>query len=279
MRALFFTTYTSNNEVFRKSLECTGVEVHPQRYEDRPYERHGEYIDLARQVAPDFIVCVGALDWGPGVSNPIPKPDVLRRFRDVAPTILLCGDTADSAWWSTLDSYATSECFNVIVSMDGAEYKDLVYPKLTPVDIRDYKPLPWGERPHLIGCNGGPGGERGHMIQVLNAATPGGVVTAPEMARFICGCKVIVNGPRNGTGNADHVKGRVVEAGFGGACLLERMNAATARWFEPGFYYVEYNDPEDGARKLEWIRTHDEEARLIAASLHYKVMKEHHPKV
>jgi hypothetical protein len=277
MKALFFTTYTPNNEVFWKSLECTGVEVIPQRYDDRPYERHAEFIDIARNVAPDFIVCVGALDWGPGISNPIPKHPILCRLRDIAPSVLLCGDVADSAWWGTLDEYASHGCFDLVVGMDGCA-RDGVIPKLTPVDARAYRPLPWNERPIQIGCNGGQGGERGQMIGMLNAVTPG-IVPAEAMAAFMCRCKAIVNAPRNGTGNDDHVKGRVVETGFAGACLLERRNAATARWFTPGVDYVEYGSPEDGFHKLQWIINNDAAAAQIAQNLLTKMQAEHHPSI
>jgi Glycosyl transferases group 1 len=269
--ALFLTTGTPNNEIFWRSLECVnGWKVTPHCYDGLPYERHHELIEFAKELDPDVIIKVGALD----PIHRVPNPDTLSHIKDVAPFVLLCGDVSDKSWWPVLDLYKVEGCFHLIVGMDGHEYPGVIS-KLTPVDMRPYMQKPWEERSVFIGCNGGSGWQN-EIKQRLGAVTPG-VVPFNVMASFMCDCKVIVNEPKNGSGNCDHVKGRVIETGFAGACLLERKNDATARWFRPGIEYVEYADIADGVAKLQWLREHEDEAREIARCLHLRVNAEHHP--
>ena len=256
-----------------RSLESTGWDVVAQRYDDRPYERHEELIAQAKHLNPDAIVYLGALDEGPDRFRPVPSPAILRRLRDVAPSIFLCGDASDSAWWATLDVYCAEECFSRYVSIDGTE-RDGFTTKLTPVDPRPYAPKPWDERTVPVGYTGSNGGERAGPLGATGAASPG-IVSHEEMARWLCNCKVVVNSPLNGTGNADHVKGRVVEAGFAGACLLERRNGATARWFTPGVDYIEYENPDDAREKAHWLLSNPGPAKTIAGQFQERVFAEH----
>lgn len=275
MKALFLTTYTPNNDIFWRSLECAGWEVTPHRHDERSH--HDGLLALARQIEPRMIVYVGALEWV-GISNPIPSPEILRSLRDAAPTVLLCGDSSDGAWNALAEEYRARECFDVYVSMDGSERPGYV-PKLTPVDVRPYAPRPWDQRTVAVGYTGGRGGEKGPIIDAIGAQHAGDAAPHDAMARFMCDCRIIVNAPRTGSGDADHVKGRVVETGFAGACLLERRNAAIARWFEPGFHYVEFSDASDAARMMQWISANDATARQIAQNLMERVVALHHPAV
>jgi hypothetical protein len=282
-RALFLTTWTPNNEVFWKSLQCIGWDVEPHRY-DIP-ERHSEVPEYVKQASPDIVVYVGAV--GTHAQGVLPSP-ILKSLRDTAPTILLCGDAADAGWWPLMTEYRSMECFDVNVSIDGSAHPGFI-DKLTPIDVRPYKPRSWGQRDIFIGANRGigDGGERGHIVRHLNATMPvdigsaptPGTATSDDMASFLCRCKVVPNGPRTGSSNADHVKGRVVETGFGGACLLERANPATSRWFVPGVDYVSYNGDADAISQVQWIKDHDDEAMRIAERLNEKVIRDHHPKV
>lgn len=276
--ALFLTTHTVNNEVFWKSLQCVGWNVTPHRYDDRPRDRHIELIGTARDLSPDVIAYVGALETH-GVSNPIPSHDVLRKLRDVAPTVILVGDAAIPEWQPQIADFQQHECFDVYVGIDGHGPQGLMA-KLTPIDVRPYHPRAWEERDVFVGSNKGPGegGERGAVIDVVHAAMPG-TVSSDDMAAFLCRCKVVPNGPASGHPGYDHVKGRVVEAGFAGACLLERRNAVTSQWFKPGLDYVEYEHVGDAPARLDWIRNHDDEARQIAASLNKQMHMYHHPRI
>jgi hypothetical protein len=280
-RALFLTTWTPNNEIFWRSLECVGWEVIPHRYDDRPHGRHWELVDFANQVKPDAIAYVGALE-SHGISNPIPEPEVLKKLRDTAPMIMLCGDACIPEWQPELAVYQTVGSFDVYVSMDGSPSEQPnVIAKLTPIDARPYKPLPWAERDIFLGSNSGPGkgGEAGAVTDLLGTTIPGYTQSSDDMAAFLCRCKVVPNAPESGHQGYDHVKGRVVEAGMAGACLLERTTPATARWFTPGVEYVEYAQMSEARNRLEWIRNNDAEAQQIAQRFHGRVVREHHPEV
>jgi hypothetical protein len=269
VKALFLHTRTPNCEVMWRSLEAVGWDVTPRRYDE--HDRYMDLVTQAESLRPELIVYLGS------VVGFVPGTDVLRRLRDVAPSVLLCGDASDNAWHPTLDAYRREDCFSVYVSIDGTEREGFLT-KLTPVDPRPYAPRPWVERTVPVGYTGSDIGERTGVIAATGAASPG-LVGHDEMARFLCDCRVVVNAPINGTGNADHVKGRVLEAGFSQSLLLERRNGATARWFTPGTEYLEYENPDDARAKLDWARSYDDEAQEIAAALHRRVTAEHHPAV
>jgi hypothetical protein len=82
----------------------------------------------------------------------------------------------------------------------------------------------------------------------------------------------------NGTGDSVHVKGRVVETGWAGAALLERVNNCTSHWFSDD-EYIGYNDAEDAIRKISWAKDNDTAVKGIARRFHEKVEKLHHPRV
>lgn len=267
-KALFFVTYTPNNDVWVGSLECCGWEVVRELYERKEYAP-GQMVQIARDCNPDLIVWVGALTRHPA-------PEVLRGLRGVAPMVLLCGDLSDDGWKNEAHHLLHHECFDLYISMDGFASPGFV-PKLTPVDTRPYLPKYWNERTTPCGFYGGYDTERYNTIPAVGAVHAGFPLSYKELAEFMCNCKTIVNTPRSGSDNSDHVKGRVVETGFAGAVLLERRNHATSQWFRPGIDYVEYLNPTDGHHRLQWLMERPEEAQEIAASLHQRVVTEHSP--
>lgn len=287
MKALFLTTHTADCENKWRSLCCLGHAVQVIQYDDRPHDRHLELIEEARLVQPDIIVYLGAIEKYHG--RPVPSTDVLRWLNDVAPMVHLCGDASDEPWWDLLREYCRLGCFAVQVSIDGSPNTPIAgFPngmiRLTPVDPGAFPAVAWPARSLPAGMAGGRGhGERAALIQALWGSgaglgwrLPGGDYA--DMAEFLTRCKVVVNCPMNGTGNGDHVKGRVVEAGWAGACLLERSNPVTSRWFRAGVDYLVYEDAEDAVRQLVWAREHDEEVESMANRFRARVEESHHPK-
>src|SRR6266852_23072 len=262
MRVLALKTYTIDCDNKVRSLKCIGHDVNVMEYDDRPHDRQGEIVDYAKYYNPHAIVYIGAVEQYHG--RPVLSPDILCRLKDVAPTIHLCGDAGDTGWWETLELYDRQDCFSVQVSMDGsretpiAKYKNGLI-LLTPTDISPFKPLP-GEQRIVGGTVSGQGSfGRSDTYNKLKEV-PGfewkitsNSFSYDEVGEFMSRCQVIANHSATGNGR-HHVKGRVVEAGFAHACLLESRNMITSNWFRPSIEYLEYTTPEHAKELLEWMR-------------------------
>lgn len=290
MKALALITYTDCENKWR-SIEAAGHEVLVETYDNRPHDRHRELCDLARSYQPDFIMLVGAVEWCHG--RPCPQNDVLLELQSIAPFVLMCNDAADPPWWSTLENYMKHNCFSLIVSIDGRldtplkDY-DRAMHKLTPIDCRPFESLfkPWEEKRTPFGMVGGlGGGGRGQAVNFLQqhglhyisgSSGPGGRLY-DDMAQIVCDFKCGFVWPQTGSGQSTHVKGRVIEHGFGGACVFDKIDSPTAQWFVPGEEFIQYETPEHAAELFK--NTPDEKFKEIAGRFHEKVVRLHHPKV
>lgn len=284
MKALFLRTHTEDCEKNWKSWESIGHTAVVEQYDNRPHSEHWKIVDLARHVAPDVIVYIGAIERYHG--RPVLRPEVLKALRSVAPTVHICGDASDKPWWTWLEQYDRDECFDIQVSIDGnfdtpiaAMTRGVV--KLTPTDPAAFPNKPWHERSTFFGMTGGAGhGERQMTLQALH--TRAGLVWKrnlpfSEMGAFLGDCKLVVNVPMNGTGDSDHVKGRVIEAGWAGACLLERRNKWTYAWF-PHETFLQYDNPDDAIRLVQWARENDAAVQSMAEQFQELVKSHHSPR-
>ena len=161
---------------------------------------------------------------------------------------------------------------------------------LTPIDTRHFEGaehVSYGERPYAIAWAGNSDrGMREAVIERLKAVrgcyvrprdtSPN---SYPEYARFLKLSRVVPSVPFSGSGAARQVKGRVLEAGFAGCCLLEWKNEATRSWFRPRGEFFEYESVEECAEMAEWLSHHPKIAGECAAALKERVVREHHPKV
>ena len=288
MKALCLVTATCNCEIMARSVEAAGHECLIEQYTNRPHDRHVELIELAKKEKPDFIVYIGSIEQY-STCLPVPSVDVLCALNDVAPMIHICGDACDSSWWSWLEKYNSKQCFTVQVSIDGsfdnpiATYDNGVL-ALTPIDCRPFNPLLWSDRSTRLGLVGGLGHTKrfATITSLINQKMLTFTETSPtrtyaEMAAILCNSKMVLNNADNGTGNRQHVKGRVIEAGFANCCLLESLGSPTNRWFVPGQEYLEYDDVHEVGLILR-DRT-EESLILIANKFHTRIVNEHHPKV
>lgn len=284
MKVLFFRTHTPDCDKLWLSCEAAGHTVSCITYDDRPHSRQDEFIAMAREWDPKAIVFIGAIEKFH--TRPVMTPDTLKKLRGVAPTIHLCSDGGERVWWEWLNLYEVHGCFDAQVSIDGvtdcpiSRFKHGIV-LLTPCDPRVFQPKPWGERTRTAGMLGTmQHGERAQLMYILHHRLgmplrdrEGGYA---EMAAWLADTKLIVNHPMNGSGTGVHCKGRVLESGWAGACLLERKNEVTAGWFADN-EYVAYTDYEDCIRKIQWLRDNDAEARGYAERLHAAVSTKHHP--
>ena len=286
MKVLFLRTHTADNEKNWLSMDGLGHDVHVLQYDHVSHDYQSEIVEQAIGVNPDVIIYIGAIEKYH--NKPVLQPPILLRMRGIAPTIHICGDGSDKAWWEWLEAYDRHECFDLQVSIDGNFNTPLATMergliKLTPSAPHLFPNVPWAERNQLAGLTGGfSHGERADLISYLSASMDVHWLrdaTYAEMGAFMGRCKAIVNCPMNGTGDGDHVKGRVIETGFSGACLFERKNEWTARWFKPGEEYVEYADWKDAYKKVQWAKQNDEQVRIISRNFYHAVMAKHAPAV
>jgi hypothetical protein len=287
MHILILATHTSDCEKFWLSAEAAGHNVTHIIYDDRPHERQGEFVQMARDLEPrlKLIVYIGAIERYH--NRPCLTPEILKKLREVAPTVHICSDGCEQVWWDLLYQYDKVGCFDTQVSIDGETETPISKFRngmvlLTPTDPRVFIYKPWEQRARIAGMSGTPGfGERANLIRTLRMKI--GMPwkeregTYADMAKFLCDCRMTVNSPINGSGTKDHVKGRVIEAAWAGCCLFERKNRVTAGWFQPGEDYVEYDDPDDCISKIDWARRNDAEAKAIGERLREAVMRRHSP--
>jgi hypothetical protein len=285
MHALFLVTHTADCEKNWQSWNCIGNTCQVEPYDNRPHGNQDEIVALAKYIKPDVIVYIGAIEKYH--RRPVLLPDVLKRLRDVAPSIHIVGDASDKPWWPWLMLYDDKGCFSVQVSIDGSFDTPLATSptgmiKLTPTDPTPFLSLSWEGKKVFCGMAGGLGHtERKMLVQYLTMA---GVLDWRKdmsfhgMAQFLADCKLVVNSPMNGTGDSVHVKGRVIEAGWAGACLLERNNPCTSHWFDDSLY-LRYRFPNDAREQIEWARAHDAEIEDMAMRFHGVVKERHHPMV
>lgn len=196
-------------------------------------------VEAAINASPDVIFYVGACG-GRGT----PVPSTLRRLRDIAPTVNICSDAADRPWHQLLRAYERDECFDLQVAIDGPSDAPVDLFTLTPVDPALFKQA---ERDIDVGFSGSLGGDR--TTTLADAINDGLIIHRKrtnvygygEHTRFMSRCKATINTSFTGSGQAHHIKGRVVEAGWAGCALLETMESPAHRLFPKGAI-ISYSD-------------------------------------
>lgn len=286
MHVLVLATHTPDCAKVWLSLQAAGHDTSTIVYDAMNHDHHAEIIEQAKQLRPRLrgIVFIGAL--AQYHTKPVPKPEMLKRLREVAPSVHLCFDGGESVWWEQLYRYDRDEVFDAQVSTDGVTESPISKMRrgvvlCPPVDPRPFVVKPYEERARIAGMSGArEHGEREQLISMLTRRC--GLPykeregSYEDMAKFLCDCKVVISCPQSGSGKVDQVKARVLEAGLAGACLLERKNKVIEQWFD-GHEYVTYTDVEDCIAKIQWTRDHPEEAKLLGEKMRVAVANRHHP--
>lgn len=228
-----------------------------------------------------------------------PSLDELIKMNDISPLVQILSDGGDPPWHD--ETIRWRDAFTTIVSIDGnpnwpSRSCDLTL--LTPIDLRYYDNIvgeTTPERNILLGFSGGIGsGARGMVMSNLRdrglltyrsmslinsyKGYTGEAASYKEYADFMRQCKIIINHAMTASG-LSHVKGRVLEAGWAGACLLENKNPITPLWFKPGIHYIEYNDVEHAAQLVEQLKSDPGRIEQMASALHEDVIRNHSPRV
>lgn len=259
MKALFITTNTldcaNHVQAWRSFAPCEHL-----TFDHRGLRNDWRFAAAAEEIRPKVIFYIGAHE---AAGNP--RPDTLRNLRSIAPLILLCSDAQDRPWHHVLAGYRKRECFDLQVAIDGGSSAPVDHVTLTPVD-----PGPFGQRRRRdIRCGfSGTVGRWNERSEIVRALAWFGGLTVRERATsysdhaaFLKRCELLLNISRTGTGHANHIKGRVLEAGWAGCALLESEGSTIGEWFPDDCYFI-YRDPPHAA---ELIRTLDEDAIARAA--------------
>ena len=280
MKIVVLKTYTDDTRIYWATLPPLGHEVTPLQYDHLPHDRHSEVIAATSELKPDLLIFIGAVESSHG--RPILRLDSLKKLSDIAPMIHMCGDAGDEPWWDMLIEYDRAGCFVAQVSIDGnfntpiSDFRNGII-KLCPVDPREFHPKPWNERKNIIGITGSAVGhgrraEMMNFVSNLPETTRAQNLSYHDYTNFMCNCRIIVNCPMRGSGKGDHVKARVVETGWAGACLFEAYNEHTENWFKPEVEYLPYWNLDEIPVLLNFPRL-----EMIAKNFHEKVAKEHNP--
>lgn len=193
---------------------------------------------------PDVVLYIGAVH-APGN----PALDAFVQMRKLARLVCIVSDAADHPWPKAIQRYRDGGCFDLYVSIDGAKGPvDLA--TLTPVD-----PAPFQvslERDIRCGFSGTIG-RFNPRSEIVNAMRRFITLRARDTAdqyvdhvRFLNRCRMVLNASFTGSGEAHHIKGRVLEAGWAGCCLLEHADSPIGEWF-PSDCYLSYRDAVEAA--------------------------------
>ncbi len=221
----------------------------------------------------------------------MPQPSTLRRLRDICPVVLLSGDLSDPPWWPYLHTFYDEKCFDLAVNFDGNPRwpkPDNYLELLTPIAHEFYmSPKPLAQRLIRFGfCGGCASPSRWEIIGYL--VDHAGLKIKPReetygtydrYARWMMECQLTVNVPFSGSDDSRQVKGRVLEAGLAGTCLLEHESSAAQHWFEAGVDYVVYRTREEAAALSRELLADVPRMEAIAQRLQKKVREQHSPEI
>ena len=249
MRALFCTTQTSDCTNHVRAWESAFGPSRHVTFNHRGVCNDWQLTKAIREASPEVVFYIGAHE-APGN----PRPATLREARSLVPLVNLCSDAGDRPWHKVLDAYRARECFSLQVGIDGAMSAPVDLVTLTPVDPRPFTAGDAPARDIRCGFSGTVGRWNARSEIVLALKWFGGLTVRDrakaegysDHVRFLRRCRMVLNISRTGTGQANHVKGRVLEAGWAGACLLESEGSPIAEWF-PDDCYLTYRDPKEAA--------------------------------
>lgn len=288
LKALFIKTSSNETDKYVDCLATLQLGPVEKIAYDTPGLEDETLVAKAKELAPDVIVYIGAR-WGKTVS-----PAALAHMNaKVAPTVHICSDAADAPWHDLLREYHQCGAFSLQVAIDGSHKWPLsnhAMTALTPVEPGLFgRPLPHKERPIPCGYAGNPGAGNGsRRTGMLSALLERKTIdqlhirsnlphTNGMYNRFLGLCRLSVSIAWTGTETALHVKGRVLESGLAGACLLETKGAPTSYWFRPGLDYLEYGTPDEATDIVRRLANEPEASQAIGFSLRQRILNEHTP--
>ncbi len=253
MKALFITTHTNDThnhiDAWDSVSETKALRVH---FNYRDGVGTDAYIlNKARSAGEvDVIFYIGA-----NLGGSLPSFDTLRELRKIAPLINIISDAADPPWHKLIEEYREEECFDLQVGIDGEPESPVDLATLTPVDGRIFDSVRVG-KDIRCGFSGNASGKRGQVLAAVGGRCFVRIRGDDYLdhIKFIKRCQMVLNIAYTGSGHRFHVKGRVTEAGYAGAALLEPAGSPIRHWF-PASAYIAYRSTEHLIELIETVST------------------------
>ena len=262
MKAVFITTQTNDVDGVISPWDSFNEPHVRVTFDHMGVVEDERILRKVREASPQVIFYIGSV--GPGM----PSNDCFRKLRDIAPSIHICFDGVEQAWYHLLDDYRASECFNLQVTIDGAHSAPVDLVTTAPVDPRAFSGAA-PERDIKCGCSGniGLGGPerdtptdprafilyplmKSKLVTFRQRVVTGGAASYPEHVEFMRRCKMIINTSFAGSGQAHHLKQRVIESAFAGCAILEDAESPIAKWFPKDCYFL-YRDSWRAAERIK----------------------------
>jgi hypothetical protein len=291
MRALFLSTSSNETTKYMESLACLNLgPVEMLRYDEQEVTDANLHSRI-KDFKPDIIVYVGSR-WGAQ-----PSTHTLAHINaNVAPCVHLCSDAADLPWHDLINEYHYAGAFALQVAIDGNKKWPLDglpdgMTLLTPINPTHFTspPKPHAERKIVCGYAGNAGSQGSIRRNILTELMLRNLLTVrmrddepgsyDKCCEFMSDCRISINIPYSGTQAALQVKGRVIEAGLAGSCLLELGGSPTSDWFKPGEDYVEYYTVGQAMQVIEMLHDKPEATQAYGEKLRARVLAEHSPQV
>ena len=278
MKALFITTQTNDTHNLIDAWDSVANE--PAARFMFHYERHPVddlMIEAAKKTNPEIIFYIGGCDGF--TTSGFPEVGTFRKLRQIAPIVNLIPDAGDfgSPWPAQIEKYRVEECFDLYVGLDGCLNSPVDHVTITPVNWHPFQTTV--KKDIRCGFSGGLGGRRDSVIEPLGSRCTVRIRDAIsgdyyDHVNFLQRCHIILNTAWTGSGQYYHVKGRVLEAGWAGAALLEHVHSPTRDWF-PSDAYFHYDHPDEAIRVIETAS--DDDIDEHAMRLAQVVRENYHP--
>lgn len=222
-----------------------------------------------------------------------PCPGTFRTLRNHGiKTIALIPEASHPDWDRLIQRFHGADSFDLIVNLDGNKNWNDRGKGLTTLAIFDQRPyenVGTISRVHDVGFCGGSGGPGTMRERLISHLKHVGLLTEfpfnetrgtyQSYADFMMSCKIIVNAAGSAGDRSKHVKGRVIEAGLAGCCLLEEAGSPIHEWFSYNCFFT-YDSPEDCEKQIRvLLNYHPDGITRRAEALSREVRTKYSPRV